>query len=202
MRRIARPKRGKLFVFSGPSGAGKTTLAGCILKDRRLCRYLTRSVSMTTRPKRPGEKEGKDYFFVSHAEFRRLVRAKKILEWTRYLGYYYGTPKEFVDAALAEGTSILLCLDIRGAVAIKHIYPRDAVTVFILPDSFSTLEQRIIARQDNAGKGDIRRRLAEARREIKQQRRFDYRLVNDVLPEAVASLKKIVSRNISGGGGK
>ena len=109
--RKAIPKTGLLFVVSGPSGSGKTSLAHSLLAGARLKGKVIKSVSLTTRKKRTGEREGKDYFFASEAEFKRLLKAKKILEWTRYLGYYYGTPKSFIDRQLKKGKNILLCLD-------------------------------------------------------------------------------------------
>lgn len=126
---------GCLFVISGPSGSGKTTLTEEILKQKELKNRLKRSISFTTRPRRPGEEDKKDYFFISGEEFKRKLKAKKILEWTRYLGYYYGTHKELVDSALAQEKHILLCVDLKGAASLKQLYPGNAVTIFVMPPS-------------------------------------------------------------------
>jgi len=93
-------KQSFLFIVSGPSGSGKTTLASSVLKSPELKNRLIKSISLTTRPRRPGEKDKKDYFFVPEERFKKLLKAKKILEWTRYLGYYYATPKDFVESQL------------------------------------------------------------------------------------------------------
>ena len=116
-------KKGKIFVISGPSGSGKTTLAQSLLKDRKLKKKIARSVSFTTRPKRSGEKNRKDYFFIGKNDFKEKLKSKKILEWTRYLGYYYGTAKDFFEAQLVKSKAVVLCLDLKGAARIKKLYP-------------------------------------------------------------------------------
>ena len=136
--------RGGIFVISGPSGSGKTTLAKGILALPVFRRKLVRSVSLTTRPRRTGEVNSRDYFFVSRDEFSRLKRNKKILEWTRYLGYDYGTPKALIDRGLSKKKFIVLCLDIRGARRVRFCYPDDTTTIFIMPPSF----QRYIIHND------------------------------------------------------
>ena len=124
---------GLIFVISGPSGSGKTTLIKSLLKDRVLKKILSKSISFTTRPKRRNEKDKKDYFFITPAEFSHLLKRKKIIEWTRFLGYYYATPRDYVDQQLTRGRNLALCLDTKGAASIKKIYPDNSVTIFILP---------------------------------------------------------------------
>jgi guanylate kinase len=124
---------GRIFVVSGPSGSGKTTLLKRALAGKFLKKKFVKSVSITTRPKRSGEREARDYFFVKPLEFRRLNKAKKILEWTRYLGYYYGTKKEFLEERLIEGKHLALCLDHKGALRLKKLYPKNTVTIFVDP---------------------------------------------------------------------
>jgi guanylate kinase len=171
-------KEGLLFVLSGPSGSGKTTLAEKILTAPVLKGRLIKSVSFTTRAKRPGEVEGRDYFFITPREFQRQHKAKRILEWTRYLEYYYGTPKGFVDRRLRQGKHLLMCLDIHGARRIKRLYPRNTVTIFIEPPSLETLRQRLLRRSDKTDHGEIQRRVGLAKAELMAAHTYRYRLVN------------------------
>ncbi len=189
--------KGLIFVVSGPSGSGKTTLVNRLLKDRDLKGKLRRSVSFTTRPRRLIEKEGRDYFFINKSEFRRNLKAKKILEWTRYLGYYYATPRDFVDKQLSLGKSIILCLDTVGARRIKEFYPRDSRTIFIKPPSLNRLKQRIEGRREKSGERGIGKRLGLARSELLLSKKYDYCLVNDVLAKASARLKDVIKSEIN-----
>ncbi|MFA5363045.1 MAG: guanylate kinase [Candidatus Omnitrophota bacterium] len=189
-------KRGVIFVISGPSGSGKTTLTERVLKDAVLRRKLARSISVTTRPRRTGEKNGRDYFFVSKNEFRRRMKEKKILEWTRYLGYYYGTPKEFVDEQLRKKRSVVFCLDSRGAKQLKKIYPGDTVTIFVRPSSIDTLPERIRKRCKQTQEKEVKKRIRLAGREIRESRRYDYSVLNDDFTQALKDLKKIVMKEI------
>lgn len=191
----SKPK-GKLFVISGPSGSGKTTLAERILQDKRLKEFILRSISFTTRPKRKGEIDKKDYLFVSEDDFKERLKKKKILEWTKYLGYYYGTPREFVDSNLKNGRHILLCLDIRGAKKIKRMYPKDSVTIFIEPPSLKVLRRRLSSRSNLTKEGDIQERLKLAQEEMKESSHFDYCLVNQSLEKVTSLLKKIIFTEI------
>jgi guanylate kinase len=181
-----------LFVISGPSGSGKTTLARAILADRALKPAVARSVSFTTRRMRTGEKDAKDYFFISAKEFRSMLRQKKILEWTRYLGYYYGTAREFVKGQLSCGRSLVLCLDVKGAAAIKKAFGRRAVTIFVIPPSVDVLRQRILNRCSRISALEVRRRLSAARSEMKAAQRYDHTVVNEDLGRARRELKKII----------
>lgn len=186
----------RIFIISGPSGSGKTTLVKDLLKNQAVKNKLVKSVSLTTRPRRSGERKGRDYFFISEKEFSQLRKAKKILEWTCYLGYYYATPKDFIEKKLAEGKSLVLCLDLKGALKIKGAYPKDTITIFIVPPSLKALRQRIEKRCDKTRKKEIRERLKYARREILAARRYDYCLVNKNLVDTVKELKNIVLREI------
>lgn len=187
---------GKIFVISGPSGSGKTTLAAMLLKDPALRGLLCRSISFTTRKARTGERNKRDYFFISEAEFTRKRKAKKILEWTSYLGYYYGTDKGFVEDRLRRFRGIILCLDVAGALRIKRMYPRRAVIVFVKPPSLKELYRRIRARSRSTTEEEIVKRLAVAKEEIKKARLYDYRLVNRDLHKAIERLTKIVRLNL------
>lgn len=185
-------------MLSGPSGSGKTTLAEKVLQAPGLRKKLVRSISFTTRPKRSGEKDKRDYFFISRRRFLEQNRQKKILEWTRYLGYYYGTPKAHIDKQLAQGRHVLMCLDLRGAVLIKRMYPQKAVTIFVKPPSLGTLRKRIEGRCSKITPDEVRRRLRLARGELLAAAKYDYRLVNGDLSRGVNELKKIILSNIKG----
>ncbi len=192
---------GRIFVISGPSGSGKTTLLSKLTQDKEINKLVIKSRSLTTRPKRSQERQGKDYFFVTPVEFKHLLKTKKILEWTRYLGYYYGTPKKFVDAQLKKGKNIGFCLDLKGAAILKKIYPKNTVTIFVLPPSLKTLKTRIQERCKCTAKQEIAQRLRLARREIKACPRFDYCILNKNLQTASAKLKEIIKKAISPTGG-
>ncbi len=188
---------GKIFVISGPSGSGKTTLLSSLIQDKTIAKLLTKSCSITTRPKRSKEKQGKDYFFVNLAEFKRLLKAKKILEWTKYLGYYYGTPKGPLEKQLKAGKNLGLCLDLKGAEVLKNLYPDKIITVFVLPPSLNTLEARIKNRCSKTNKKEIIQRIRLARRELLAASRFDYCILNQNLQIALKELKNIFLKEIS-----
>ncbi|MFH0739063.1 MAG: guanylate kinase [Candidatus Omnitrophota bacterium] len=185
-----------IFVISGPSGSGKTTLLKKLLKGAFLKGQLIKSVSLTTRPKRPGEGAKRDYIFISEGEFLALLRAKKILEWTKYLGYYYGTPKDFIEEHFKQGNNLLLCLDLKGALKIKRLYPKNTATVFIVPPSLGALKQRIIKRSGKIKQEELRQRLGLARDELLAKGRYDYYLVNKDLSIATEKLKKIITKEL------
>ena len=189
--------KGKIFVLSGPSGSGKTTLRDLILKESVFKRIFVKSVSLSTRQKRLGEKHGRDYFFISKKEFLMLRRDKKILEWTRYLGYYYGTKKETVDISLSKGKNILLCLDLRGALRIKKLYPKDSVTIFVIPPSIRELHNRLKGRCAHTGDDEITKRVKLARLELRNSSKYDYTLRNANLVSAVKRLKDIIFKQIN-----
>ena len=190
--------RGKSFVISGPSGSGKTTLLKKVLQNKSLQNRFAKSVSVTTRPKRSGEREGKDYFFVKPREFRQLHKAKKILEWTRYLGYYYGTKKDFLEDRLSRGKHLALCLDLKGALRLKRLYPRNTVTVFIDPPSIKELRRRITGRCAKTRPEEVNKRIKLAVAELKNSPRYDYVLRNKNLTQAEGRLKGIILKEIGG----
>ena len=189
-------KPGLIFVISGPSGSGKTTLLKRALAARLLKNKLAKSISVTTRPKRSGERQARDYFFVNPREFQRLNKSKKILEWTRYLGYYYGTKKDFLEERLNKGKHIALCVDLKGALRLKKLYPQNTVTIFILPPSIKELRKRIEGRCPKTRREEIERRLKLAGCELKNSCRYDYVLKNKNLARAVGRLKEIILQKI------
>jgi guanylate kinase len=180
---------GLLFVVSGPSGAGKDTLVEGLREHRPSLRY---SVSATTRVPRPEEREGEHYFFVSSANFDRLRRDGGLLEWREYNGNLYGTPRDYIERSLTEGYDVIMKPEVNGALAVKAGYP-DAVLIFLVPDRFSNLRERLLARRTETNE-EIARRLEIAQQEMKFIRRFDYIVVNaqDRPQEAVRDLEAIL----------
>lgn len=179
--------RGLLIIVTGPSAVGKGAICRALLRHDSGVRF---SVSMTTRPPRPGERDGVEYFFVTREEFERRVQAGDLLEWAEVYGNYYGTPRRPVEQALARGQDIILDIDIAGATAVRRRYP-DALSVFVLPPSMEELEARMRRRASETEEA-IRRRLAEAPRWIAQGLEYDYILVNDDLEQAVSQLRAII----------
>ena len=174
------------IVISGPSGAGKTTLVERLLPtDRR----LVESVSVTTRPARPGENEGESYFFVSDDEFESL-KGEKLVEWAEVHGHSYGTPRQFVEAQLADGQHVVLNIDVQGGASVKKAFP-NALLIFILPPSLTVLEERIRGRAAD-DRGTIEKRLENARDEVRLAADYDYVVINDDLEKTVQNLRSIV----------
>jgi len=183
-------KRGKLFVISAPSGSGKTTLCDKLVKSFTGSRKLVRSVSTTTRKARRGEREGRDYFFISQAEFLKRKKAGRFLESAKILNSFYGTPLEFAEGHTRQGNDVLLSIDVQGAMKIKDKVS-NAVFVFILPPSFCELERRL-KRRSTESKEEITRRLKLAEYEMGFIDEYDYIVVNDKISKALKELKAIV----------
>ena len=188
MKSSARTATGKIFVVSAPSGCGKTTLCNRLLSDGL---GLANSVSMTTRPPRPGEKNGIDYRFVSGNHFSQIIRKKGFLEYEENFGYFYGTPRAFVENHLNKGKSVLLSIDVKGAMKIHKAYPSESVLIFLLPPSMAALRKRLRSRKSDSP-GVIRRRLGVAKRELSYKKRYDYRIINANLEKAYRRLKNVV----------
>jgi guanylate kinase len=167
------PRRGLMFILSSPSGAGKTTIARKLLAEEAA---LTISVSATTRPMRPGEVEGVDYFFTDCVRFEAMVADGAFLEWAHVFDNRYGTPRAPVEAALAQGRDVLFDIDWQGHLQLRAALPDDVVGLFVLPPSLAALEQRMQARGD--GPAQLAQRMAEARAEIAHWTEFDYVIVN------------------------
>ncbi len=182
-----RQRKYKYFpmVISAPSGGGKTVVRSALMKlDKR----FAFSVTCTTRPKRPGEADGKDYYFVTAEEFAKLRKEGRLLEWALVHGNYYGTPVKSVLAVLEKGRIPLMTIDVKGARSVKRIFP-EAVTVFLLPPDLKTLVQRLRGRGEAPENVSVR--LETARSEIKVASSFDYLVINDKLPEAVREVAAI-----------
>jgi guanylate kinase len=181
-------RRGLLFILSSPSGAGKTTIARALLeRDSR----LSVSVSVTTRPMRPGEVDGKDYHFISKEEFDRMVENNELLEHARVFGNYYGTPLRPVEEALANSQDILFDIDWQGTQQLKQKLVNDLVTVFILPPSKEELERRLRARQQD-DESVIQDRMKKASDEISHYSEYDYIVVNTDLEHSIRHAQAIL----------
>ncbi len=182
-------RKGIQFIVSGPSGGGKTTLAKTMLDKLENLRF---SVSCTTRTPREGEIDGKDYKFISHAEFEQMVDKGQFVEHALVHGNYYGTPlSEFEDAG-TSGVDLLLDIDVQGASQIRRNYP-NAVFCFVLPPSIEILEERLVERNSN-GEVDIQRRLDRAREEVAPSilEEYDYIIINDELDKALEAMFSII----------
>jgi guanylate kinase len=180
-------REGHLIVISAPSGAGKSTLCRRLLKRRR---SLVLSTSVTTRLPRPGEKDGRDYFFVSEAAFRAMRARRQLVESAEVHGHSYGTPRTFLEDKLKSGYDVLLEIDVQGALQVKRRYP-EAVLIFVRTPRFADLERRLRHRSSES-EPEIRRRLADARRELKFLNQYHYEVVNDHVPTALGKLEAII----------
>lgn len=175
-----------LLVLSAPSGGGKTTVAGRLL--RRLP-WLKRCVTATTRAPRRGERHGRDYWFLGEDEFKRRVAAGGFFEYAQVHGHYYGTPRKEVEAALRRGQSLVLVIDVQGGAAVKG-RRSDSVLVFLAPPSMAELRRRLAARGTDSP-AVMRRRLREAARECAAGARYDYLIINDKLDQTVEALAQV-----------
>lgn len=180
-------RTGILFVLSAPSGGGKSTVLKALRAEDATLGY---SVSATTRPPRPGETHGKDYFFYSVEEFHRLIRQKAFYEWAVVHKHLYGTLRKVVDAELDAGRDVLLDIDVQGGLSIKRLRP-DAVLIFLLPPSMAVLETRLRGRKSDSNEV-IELRLRNARHELTFTPQYDYALINEDLTRTVHDVRSII----------
>ena len=183
-------RRGLMLVLSSPSGAGKSTIARNLLEDPEV--DLELSVSVTTRERRPSEIDGKHYHFLSVREFERMRDTDALLEWAQVHSNFYGTPRDPVEKAMAEGRDMLFDIDWQGAEQLHDKMRADIVSIFILPPSMAELKNRLKRRAEDTEEV-IARRLANAREEIRHWLDYDYVVVNDDLGRAYASVRAIVA---------
>lgn len=181
-------RKGRRFILSAPSGAGKTTLCRAILDRFPAMRY---SVSHTTRKPRPGEVPGVDYFFISPDEFQKKLGANRWAEWASVHGNQYGTSADFLDAQAAAGRDVLLDIDVQGAKQILARYPNHTVAIFILPPSMDILKERLIVRGGDS-EAEIEKRLSNAIEEMAQKDLYHHVIVNDQLPTAIEELAALI----------
>ena len=187
--------KGRLFIISAPSGAGKTTLCNAL---RKRFPDMVYSISHTTRAPRKNETHGKDYFFISTPAFEEKIQQGQWAEWARVHGNYYGTSAEQLNAPLQSGRNVLLDIDVAGARQIKSRFP-DSIAVFIMPPSLEALEARLRSRGTD-DEAEINKRLAHAEAEIAGRDFYDHVVVNDRLDEAIEALAGLIGRYWTGEG--
>ena len=182
-------RRGLLLVLSSPSGAGKTTIARRLVAEDP---SLALSISVTTRPPRPGETDGRDYRFIDQARFDEMAAKGELLEHARVFGHCYGTPRRPIEAALAAGRDVVGDLDWQGTRQLAKKVPHDLVAVFVLPPSLAALKERLRSRaQDSAAV--VAGRMAKSAEEMSHWDEYDYVIVNDTVDESVAQAHAIVT---------
>jgi guanylate kinase len=188
-RKSAIARRGLMLVLSSPSGAGKTTLSRMLLEAEH---NVTLSISMTTRPRRPGEINGRHYHFVSQTRFDKMVREKAFLEFAKVFGFSYGTPRAPVEKALRQGRDVLFDIDWQGTQQLREKARGDLVSVFVLPPSVSELKRRLHSRAQDS-EDVIRERMNKAAGEMSHWAEYDYVVVNRDLDHAFAQVRAILA---------
>ena len=181
-------KRGRLFVITAPSGAGKTSLVNALLKSEPNLRL---SISHTTRPRRPTERDGREYHFVTQSQFEQLIAQGEFLEYARVFDNFYGTSRAFVEEQLRQGHDVLLEIDWHGAQQVRAALP-ECVSIFILPPSRRALAERLAKRATDSAQV-IARRLRDAAADMSHYREFAYVIVNDDFAHALAELRRIIA---------
>ncbi|CAD2076689.1 Guanylate kinase [Jeotgalicoccus aerolatus] len=180
--------KGLLIVLSGPSGVGKGTVRKAVFDHPET--NFKYSISMTTRQKREGERDGIDYFFKSHEEFEALIEQDKFIEYAEYVGNYYGTPVDYVKDTIAEGHDVFLEIEVEGAKQVREKFP-DALFIFLAPPTLAQLEKRLIGRGTDSQKV-IDHRIKEAKRELNLMNLYDYVVINDDVDTARQKVQCIV----------
>ena len=180
--------RGLLIVLSGPSGVGKGTVRAAVFANNQF-QYVY-SVSATTRAQRPGEVDGKDYYFVSREEFETMIQNEDLLEYAEYVGNYYGTPIQKIEENLAAGHDVFLEIEVQGAMKVKERMP-EGIFIFLAPPNLEELESRITGRGTDAAHV-IQERMATAKEEIELMQHYDYVVVNDQVQHAVDTINAII----------
>ena len=186
--------KGKIIIISGPSGSGKTTLYKKLLASKKFKGKLAKSVSITTRPKRKGEKHGRDYLFVSLKMFAHKRRQGHFLESEQVFGNRYGTPNKNVQDLLRAGKNVLLCIDVKGAKNVRRKFP-NAVTIFIKTKSLAVLSARLKGRGSEQ-KNIVAQRLKTAKEELREAKKYKYAVINDNLRAAYGKLEAIIAFEI------
>ena len=182
----------KILVVSGPSGVGKTTLCGHLVRRER---RIKPCITATTRKARPGEKDGRDYLFLTRKGFESGIKSKKFIEYTRLFGNYYGTPGGSVTRILRQGKHPLLRVDVKGAKALKRKGFK-GVYIFILPPNLKTLRSRLVKRQSQESAAEINKRLKRARAEMQYYKDYDFQVINNSISVAVREMRNILRKNL------
>jgi len=178
-------RKGIMLIISSPSGAGKTTLAKALLESDSKIKL---SISVTTRPKRENEVNGKDYHFITNEEYDKMLKQNMLLEHAEVFGYYYGTPRKGTEKLLESGSDIIYDIDWQGAMELMKDYREDVASIFILPPSIKILEERLLKRNLD-DKETINKRLAGAKKEISKCTYYDYIIVNNEVHESLKQIR-------------
>lgn len=186
--------QGRIVIISGPSGSGKTTLYKKLIADKEFSGKLIKSISATTRPRRPGERHGRDYLFFSRPMFLYKKRAGHFLESQKVFLHYYGTPYKTVRDLIKAGKHVLLCIDVKGARVVRRKHP-DTLNIFVKTPSLEELKKRLSKRGTEHAR-DLAVRLRTARAELKDARHYDYIVINDALARAYGELKKVIRKEL------
>jgi guanylate kinase len=187
-----RKRLGSLFIVSGSSGSGKTTLLLKVRQKREFPRNIMKIITVTTRAARNAEKNGRDYYFVDREEFSRRRKRGEFAEFQEIYGDYYATPKRDLLRVLAAGNDALLCVDVKGALNLKRIFPKNAVLIFIAVPDLKSLKERLACRSSET-RESLRKRLRIVKDEIQCAARYDYVIINDILSQAVKKLSAIIT---------
>ena len=180
--------KGGVFIISGPSGSGKDTVLAELFRNKPDLKF---SISSITRGMRPGEREGEKYHFISREEFEEMIEIDRLLEHNEFVGNYYGTPREPVESAIADGFDIIIEVDVNGAAQIRKKLP-EAVSIFIMPPSFCELKRRLVGRGTDSAEA-IKKRLDSALGEIKRATEYDYIVVNDNITAAADDIMSVIA---------
>ena len=179
--------------MSSPSGGGKSTIARHLMG---IFRNLSFSVSATTRDMRPGETHGKEYYFISKTEFQSKIKQCDLIEYEELFGNYYGSLKSATDEAIVNDKYLIFDVDVKGALSLQKLYPKEALLIFVAPPSMEVLEQRLRNR-GTENEEQIQKRIARAEMEMSQKELFDYVIVNDILEDTLKEAEKIFTDHIS-----
>lgn len=181
----------RLIVVSAPSGGGKSVVTRHIMK---LYPNIKFSISATTRDKRPLEKDGKDYFFISKDEFKQKIENNQLAEWEEIFGNFYGTMKSEIQKALDNDLMMMFDIDVKGALSLKKAFPDDTILIFLKPLSIDVLEKRLKGRGTETAE-QIKRRIDRANLEIELSKDFDFIIINDILEETFKQIEEIIKQN-------
>jgi guanylate kinase len=186
---LGKSKKGEIIAVSAPSGGGKTTIVKQILKKFPAIVF---SVSATTRPKRESEKNGVEYYFITETEFKQKINNDEFVEWEKFYDYYYGTFKSVVEENVKYGKSVLLEVDVKGAISLKKIYP-EAHLIYITPPSFEELVKRLRERRTES-ESDMKKRIERAKMELSVKDKFDYFIDNKDLNKAINDTSDLINK--------
>jgi|SRR5665647_342865 len=181
------PEKGIIFVVSGPSGVGKGTTLKVLIDHNPNIKF---SISATSREPRKGEIDGQQYFFVSEEKFQQMIKKEEFIEWVKYCGHYYGTPKNHVEEMLNNSFDVVFEIEVEGALNVKKAYP-DSVIIFMLPPTFEELENRL-QKRGSEREEDVQKRLERAKFELSFANRFDYAIINSYVEDSANKLESIL----------